>query len=84
LLFKCFPKESDADQSLETTSTAYGFLAFDIVHAVEFSRIGRAFIVTSRSVFRATALTYHQKGCCQFDRPVTEVSGCTLLEGFSS
>lgn len=61
-----------------------GFLAFDIVHAVEFSRIGRAVIVTSRSVFRATALTYHQAGLCQFDTPETEVPGWHCLAGFSS
>jgi len=37
-------------------------LAFDIVHAVEFSRIGRAWILTFRPSFRATALTYHLLG----------------------
>jgi len=36
------PKESVTEQSLETIITANGFLAFDIVHAVEFSRIGRS------------------------------------------
>ena len=29
-------------EARKATYTAYGFLAFDIVHAVEFSRIGRS------------------------------------------
>ncbi|MET4782036.1 hypothetical protein ABIB56_002037 [Glaciihabitans sp. UYNi722] len=58
------------------------FLAFDIVHAVEFSRIGRSRCLVSRlgcqgNSFtclspalsrRATCLTYHLRWPCQIDR----------------
>ena len=38
------------------------FLAFDNVHAVEFSRIGRSCLGPSRAEFRATVLTYQKQG----------------------
>jgi hypothetical protein len=57
------------------------FLAFDIVHAVEFSRIGRSWCFVSRLRCqgnfsclspslsrRATCLTYHLRSPCQIDR----------------
>ena len=38
------------------------YLAFDIVHAVEFSRIGRTCSFSISGGFRATVLTYHLQG----------------------
>ena len=65
-----------------TTYATNGFLAFDIVHAVEFSRIGRSYYSTSRLRFRATALTYHQPDCCQNDRPRIRRFKAALAGGF--
>jgi len=53
------PKESVTEQSLETIITANGFLAFDIVHAVEFSRIGRSwFSPRTASTWSITFTTF--------------------------
>ena len=47
---------------IRTTS----YLAFDIVHAVEFSRIGRSRFRRQASS-EATSLTYHSPSACQID-----------------
>ena len=72
-MFISIPKESVTVQKPEkTTYTENGFLAFDIVHAVEFSRIGRTKNLTSRIDLRATAQTYHQKYFYQPDATLAE------------
>ena len=66
-------------RSLETSS-AHEVLAFDIVHAVEFSRIGRTSYSASRLRLRATALTYHLIYFCQIATPLARHIDPTCIE----
>ena len=79
LLF-LIPKESQTTDAESTNRR--GYLAFDIVHAVEFSRIGRAYFSPRGFEFRATALTYHQQGSVNLTRRQPKFDA-TRLSGHS-
>ena len=62
-------------------STVTRFLAFDIVHAVEFSRIGRSRRSAFRQPFGATFLPYHFVMLCQIRFRVSELFSQTYEWG---